>query len=657
MTDMGAGPPTASYPQSAESSDSSSGGSAQIERWRPSALGVRGRLAAVVLVLGALALTCIGVAAAGMLSTRSLANRASAVSRAYRVERDAYEGWLTTDDQSNDFMVVANLRDPNAVVPGVTPRQTQAQFLVALWQQIEQAHQQAVSGLVTLARSAPEASVRRTAARAEPAEARFNYFTNEFHQAAVAGNLARASWVVTIGNSNISNVVQNDFNGMGAALTRYATKLDASVGPHVSNALRMVAVIGLIAIVIAVLIALWLLRSITRPLARVTAAAQRLAAGDVGVIVDIKSNDEIGQMARAFQRLVDYREEMAGAARSIAGGDLSATIEPKSEADVLGVAFADMRQRIADLLGKISASSRTVGAASQQIAKSGEQTGMAVGEIAHAVGSVAQGAEIQVRSLAQAREVTEEVATASQTSAVDAQETATAARQTRAVAEEGAAAVQRATEVMRAVQESSGEITRTIHELGATSQQIGGILDTITAVTKQTNLLALNAAIEAARAGEQGRGFAVVADQVRELAEQSQQAAATIGGLIAQIQAETGTAVKVVVEGARQTEEGVTTVAQAREAFLRIDASVEDMNGRVERIASAIEQIASSGARMQASVDEVLAVAEQSSASAQQVSATAENTSASTQQIAASAKALAGTAEELELLVSHFTLV
>jgi methyl-accepting chemotaxis protein len=144
---------------------------------------------------------------------------------------------------------------------------------------------------------------------------------------------------------------------------------------------------------------------------------------------------------------------------------------------------------------------------------------------------------------------------------------------------------------------------------------------------------------------------------VRELAEQSRQAAETIGGLIAQIQSETGTAVEVVADGARRTEEGVATVEQAREAFLRIDASVADMNGRVQRIAGSIEQIASSGSRMQESVDEVLAVAEQSSASAQQVSATAERTSASTAQIAESAEALAGTAEELNRLLSHFTLV
>ena len=78
-----------------------------------------------------------------------------------------------------------------------------------------------------------------------------------------------------------------------------------------------------------------------------------------------------------------------------------------------------------------------------------------------------------------------------------------------------------------------------IEDLGPKSERIGGIVDTITGIAEQTNLLALNAAIEAARAGEQGRGFAVVAEEVRKLAEESQEAAAQIAGLIREIQTET----------------------------------------------------------------------------------------------------------------------
>src|SRR3712207_4012936 len=175
-------------------------------------------------------------------------------------------------------------------------------------------------------------------------------------------------------------------------------------------------------------------------------------------------------------------------------------------------------------------------------------------------------------------------------------------------------------------------------DLAAKSQRIGEFITTITGISEQTNLLALNAAIEAARAGEQGRGFAVVAEEVRKLAEESQSAAASIAGLIGEIQGETARAVEVVESGARDTEDGVATVEEAREAFLALGESVQDMNGRVDQIAAAIQQIASASEQVRSDIGEVAAVAEQSSASSQQVSASTQQTSASTQQIAASAQ-------------------
>jgi methyl-accepting chemotaxis protein len=607
--------------------------------------------------LGALAIICLVVAVGGMFAARANASRSRSDFVAFQVDQRAYEGWISEDDQTNGALAAASLQASGGELSGLSAPDTWVQLASRDWRRVAGSYHRTLAGLDWLATRAPTAALRLEAVYTRRALGAYRVAIGDARRQALAGRGARAALLVSAEGANASNIVRDDFVRMGMLLSRHDAQIALAARRGVSQSLLAVLAIGLSALMFAIVFTLLAVRSITRPLRRITLAADRLADGDVEVAIDVDSSDEIGQVASAFRRLINYRMDMAAAARQIAAGNLTVAFEPRSERDDLGLAFAEMRAKIADLLREISTSSRTVGSASAQIARSGQQTGLAVGEIAHAVGSVAQGAEVQVRALAHAREVTDEVASASQLSAAEAQETAAAARETRAAAEEGTAAVKRATEVMRAVQASSAEITRTIHELGSRSHQIGGIVDTITAVTEQTNLLALNAAIEAARAGEQGRGFAVVAEHVRELAEQSRRAAATIGELIAQIQTETGTAVQVVLEGARQTEEGVTTVEQAREAFLRIDASVVDMNGRVERIASSLEQIASSGARMQESVDEVLAVAEQSSASAQQVSATAENTSATTQEIAASAEALAGTAGELERLVGLFTLV
>ncbi len=606
-------------------------------------LGVGGRIATLGLSVVLLATICLSVALSGIVSARADSREARRAAAGARLAEHALTGWQLSVDQS-----VAAF----AATAGGAPTATVA----ADWRRAELGYRLTTAQLSLLNVAAPTAAARSAARRAAGALVAYYRRTAELRQLVATGGSTHAMQTAQVARDaavaradTTFSVLEREpsLNPVGAAARSYAA---------LNGTLALVLALAFAALAGAVAVTLAVARSITRPLGRVTNAAKQLAQGHVDVEIGVDSDDQIGQIAKAFEGTISYRQKMSAAARELAAGNLAVDITPRSHDDRLAVAFAAMRTKIVTLMSEISDSSRTVGAASAQIARGGEQTGMSVSEIAHAVGSVAQGAEIQVRSLTQALSVTEEVATASQASAAEAQETATAARETRAAADDGAAAVRRATEVMQAIKVSSADITSTIHGLGEASEQIGSIVDTIAAVTKQTNLLALNAAIEAARAGEHGRGFAVVAEHVRELAEQSQRAAASISDLIGKIQAETGVAVQVVLEGARHTDEGVATVERARAAFSRIDASVADMNGRVERIASSIEHIATSGARMQESLDEVLAVAEQSSASAEQVSATAQHTSATTQEIAASAHALAGTAHELERLATAFTL-
>jgi methyl-accepting chemotaxis protein len=293
---------------------------------------------------------------------------------------------------------------------------------------------------------------------------------------------------------------------------------------------------------------------------------------------------------------------------------------------------------------------------SQEIASNSENTGRTVHEVSSAIEDVARGSEEQARSIDEARIVAERLATAADSGTTIARATAQAAENARATAGEGADAVQRAAEAMAAVRAASEAATAAITQLGHKSEEIGGITQTITSIAEQTNLLALNAAIEAARAGESGRGFAVVAEEVRKLAEESQEAASTISGLIAEIQAETASTVNIVQQGTDRSTQSGEVVEEARLAFHALRDSVGEMSTRVAEIASVVDEIAEGAQVVHAQMVGAAGVAESSSAAAEQVSASAEETAATAQVFAGSAADLSDAADRLSELVGRFRL-
>ncbi|HEX5556894.1 MAG TPA: methyl-accepting chemotaxis protein [Gaiellales bacterium] len=443
-----------------------------------------------------------------------------------------------------------------------------------------------------------------------------------------AGHPARAAALMNTRADAASDGIAEALGAYQKAIRGSESRLAASADSTATTVRWAVVLFALLEVAVASALAVVLTRRIAGSTRRILAAAQGIAVGDLDQCVESTSRDEIGQTSRAFQDMVGYLQEMADSVTRVAQGDLTVTVEPRSDQDVLGAAVAEMVEALRGIIAQVSAAAGDMSAASQELTATSGETSRAVDEITRAVQEVAVGAERQVQMVQTTRDL--------------AAESATAAEHASNVAAEGIGAAEQATDAMGVVKRSSAEVVDAIGELAQRSDRIGGIVETITAIAGQTNLLALNAAIEAARAGEQGRGFAVVAEEVRKLAEESRRAAEEIATLVGEIQVETKRTVGVVTEGASRSDDGATIVSETRVAFGQIGVAVEDMSHRIERIA-----VASS---------EVAAVAEQSSAATQQVSASAEQTNAAVQQISASSQQLAATAQSLERLVAHFRL-
>ncbi|HEV3510978.1 MAG TPA: methyl-accepting chemotaxis protein [Candidatus Sulfotelmatobacter sp.] len=425
----------------------------------------------------------------------------------------------------------------------------------------------------------------------------------------------------------------------------------------------------LVALTVGVIIAFRTAKSITQPLTSLMNVARAIGdTGDLDHNIELDREDEIGELARSFHKMVTYLKEMAGVSEAIAGGDLTLEVKPRSSHDTLGNAFTRMVEGLAGLVRSVRDASSQVASASNQVAgasddsaKIGLQASSAIDEVTSTmhemsvnVQNMVKSTQVQASSVSETSASIDQMVASIQRVADTAKVLLDISNRSREEVHSGIGTMEKATDGLNRINttiNSSGEI---IGALGQRADDIGKIIEVIDDLAEQTNLLALNAAIEAARAGEHGLGFAVVADEVRKLAEKSAQSTKEISELIQSIQKEARKAVENMDRSTTIVNEGLELGSELNSALKKISNVVTEVYKFAQEIGAATNeqshgssQIARATTRLNEITHEINSAVEEQASGAQAVVKAMERMRELVQQSTSSSTELAASSEQM----------
>ena len=412
--------------------------------------------------------------------------------------------------------------------------------------------------------------------------------------------------------------------------------------------------------------------SIKEPVNHLIEVAHKIGTtGDLEQTIDIRRDDEVGQLAENFNKMIVHLKEMAGVSAAISEGQLFVSVQPRSQHDTMAKAFSRMTHGLRELVRQVrdSASQVASGAgqmasASDESAKVSVQAASAIDEVTSTmhemsvnVQNVVKNTQVQASSVAETSSSIDQMVTSIQRVADTAKMLVDISHRSREEARTGMSTMDKATEGLNRTSHAIQSSAEIIAVLGRRADDIGKIIEVIDDLAEQTNLLALNAAIEAARAGEHGLGFAVVAEEVRKLAEKSTQSTKEISELIQGIQKEAREAVENMDKSTSMVQEGLILNKDLSLALDKISDVVSEVYKFSQEIGQATmeqssgsAQIAKATNRLTEITQEITSSVEEQASGAQAVVRSMERMRELVQQSTSSSTELAAAAEQMSKL-------